>query len=182
MGLQNASNLKELYCYVCKGTGKMYLEHADGTLSEQTCTYCRGAKNSVWIKNRFDAKQLGYDLVKLGIAAYMIVLGLTFKLPVWARTSGAKWFHFVLIAILAVGLVWMYLHPSPSKRRQKRLAKGPNPLTTDREKLIAGAVVAGAVVKHEWQKHERKLDRIVAQQDQIIRNQPKPPPYWQPPR
>ena len=59
-----ADNLNDVPCNVCRGTGKTYLEHDDGSLSEQSCPYCKGAKNTVWVKERVRHGQgrVGEDL------------------------------------------------------------------------------------------------------------------------
>jgi hypothetical protein len=156
----------------------MYLEHQDGTLSEQTCTYCRGAKNSVWIRDRYQHHFDKLALIKAAIWFFGTFLFATMRMSsLWAASPGIKVAHFLMFIAWGIGLIWIYVNPHPSTKKRRQ----PNPLTTDREKLFAGAVAAEFAVKHAWEKHNQKLDRIASQQDQIIRQQ-QLPPRWEPPR
>jgi hypothetical protein len=176
-----ADNLDTVRCQVCRATGMLYQEHADGSLSEQVCPYCKGAKNSVWIKERFDDHFLKIDALKTLIWGYGAFLFWTDGYPVrslrmsfWTSSAGAKYFHFGLFLVLFAGLVWMYLNPSPKKRKKVR---GPNPLTTDKEKLLGAAVLGGALLKHE---HEHKQKNLEADLDRHIAQYGIPQPRQAP--
>lgn len=130
-------------CRVCNGTGKTYLEHPDGALSEEVCPYCHGRANSVWVRERGEAKVARTYLVKMGICFYGGLIA--WPIPIWTADTQLKVIHFVLWLVLFVGFAWIYVHPSPKKARRR----GPNPLTTDRERWAATGLAAGAFIKHD---------------------------------
>jgi hypothetical protein len=162
-----ASNLDEVNCQVCRGTGMIYEEHADGSLSEQVCPYCKGAKNSLWIKERFDNHFLKIDIAKMCIWFYGSFLGFSMTKPMlafWTASEGIKIIHFGMWLVLLVGLVWINRNPSPKKKKKTRRH---DPLTTDRERLMGAAVLGGALLKHEHEQKQKNmeadLDRHIAQ-------------------
>lgn len=147
MNLHLATNLDTLYCIVCRGTGTVFEEHADGSLSEQPCPYCHGSKNSTWVKDRYEHR-LGWTYaLKALICAYWAVVWLVID-PMGQ--------HNIMIPVTAwaigiVGGVWMWVHPSPSKRRQRKARRGPDPMTTDKERLLGAAVIGGALLYADLQ-------------------------------
>ena len=163
--------LKTEACGVCRGTGTTYLEHPDGSLSEEVCPYCHGAKNNVW---RFDA-EMGRNSRIVGLKGiiwgYSALYVLTWYGKVWRHDYTLKWVHAVLFLVAVVGLLWAYGHPAP-RRRPKR---PPNPLTTDQERLLGAAVIGGAMLKAHHDTRVRRqnaqLNQIAQQQAQILRNQ-----------
>ena len=150
MNIHNDPNLARMYCQVCNGTGAVYQEHADGTLSEHVCPYCQGARNSTWVRQKFDANASRTKVIKRCVWGYGIFIFLMLSpkhIP--GYIVALAWLVFL------IGLVWVWLHPSPSKRRQKRLRRGPDPMTTNKERLMGGAVLGGAVLKGAWEQQRR---------------------------
>jgi len=147
-------DLKDVPCEVCRGTGKTYLEHADGSLSEQVCPYCHGRKDTTWLAERYRARQDHKRLVKLGILAYLAFLLLTNGIHAWGLQAPSPYMFLAHVGAWLVGiagLVWWYTHPKakPGKARK------PNPLTTDQEKLFGAALMGGALLKADWKRHHR---------------------------
>ena len=76
-----------------------------------------------------------------------------------------KFAHFGLFLVLMIGFGWIFVHPKPRGRPRRK----PNPLTTDRERIMGGVVLGGALLK--------------AQHDQRVRQQqpnqgPSPNNWW----
>jgi hypothetical protein len=176
----------QVICYICRGTGKIYLEHADGSLSEQVCEFCGGAKNSAWIREGSDRRESVLEWKKIFLGLFSAAVLFSFSPVVhqqhfWTASPGIKIVHFVLLVLTAIALYWDFCHPSPKKYKKPR--RGPNPLTTDHEKLMAGVVVGGAVVKAELHRYHKQQQQHYNQQQQRPQLQqpqqlPKSPAQW----
>jgi hypothetical protein len=150
--LPTDAQLAGSYCQVCNGTGHTYLEHPDGTLSEEVCAYCHGRKNLTWWTEREMGYQSRIGGIKGMIWGYGALLVLTAHGSIWRHDYALKWVHFALFVVLLAGLVWVYVHPKPSKSTRR----GPNPLTTDRERFMGTAAVGGALFKAKWDTSRRR--------------------------
>ena len=151
-----ATNLDKVNCQVCRGTRKLYVEHPDGSLSEEVCTYCNGAGNSVWVKDHFVTEQSRAEWGKILIAAYFGFICWTetqghAMTTFWTASPGIKIVHFLLWVLIVPCFLWWRSHPKAKTRTRAR--RGPNPLTTDRERIMGGVVMGGAVLKAEYGKH-----------------------------
>src|SRR5215831_14851411 len=111
--------LKTDPCGVCRGTGHTYLEHADGSLSEEVCPYCHGAQNSTWRHDAWAGRNSRTAGIKVVIWSYLGLYLLSFGGHVWAHSAGFKLAHILLALPILVGLVWIWVHPGP-RRRPKR--------------------------------------------------------------
>jgi hypothetical protein len=158
-------DLKNVPCEICEGTGKTYLEHPDGSLSEQPCPYCQGRKDSTWLAERYRARQDHKQQMKVAICVYFGLLLLTNGIHAWGLQAPSPYMFLVHVGAWLVGfagLAWWYINPKKGNK-----ARRPHPLTTDREKLMGGALLGGVLLKHEWDVHERNveadLDRHIAQ-------------------
>jgi hypothetical protein len=137
--------LEALECQVCNGSGKTYLEHPDGSLSEEVCAYCHGSKDSMWWEEREMRHQGRIDARKTLVWFYVCLVGMTFSQSLWRHDAALKWVHAAVCLVAVVGLLWVFAHPKPSRKAPRQ----PNPLTTDREKLMGAGVVGAAWLKTE---------------------------------
>jgi hypothetical protein len=139
----------EMNCMVCRGRGTTYLEHADGSpASEEVCPYCHGRKVGTWVRERHEVRLNRTRTIKALIWSYGAALILTFTgqpfHAFWTSTMHIKVLHFLLFIVFVGGLVWIYEHPTRVKKARK-----PNPMTTNREKFMAGGLIGAAALKHE---------------------------------
>ena len=152
------ANWTDHRCPVCRGTGSTYLEHPDGSLAEQPCPYCKGRKDQTWVPEFHQARANRQTKTrhrgKLLIAAFLFLL--------W-ETRGwlggvSEMLSLLWIAMFIGGLVglgWWYAHPKPGSGKAAPPRK-PDPMTTPEEKLMGGALLGGAFLKHEWEQFRRR--------------------------
>lgn len=147
------TDLTTVPCNICRGSGKTYLEHTDGSLSEQPCPYCKGRKHSTWVQERTAQRRSAIGVGKVLISAYMVLLVVTNGLPFWSlapsANNGLFALHIVAWVVGLCGLVWWFTHPKPKPKKKA------NPLTTDRERLMGAAVMGGVLLKSEIQQHHQ---------------------------
>jgi hypothetical protein len=148
-------DLKTVPCEICQGTGTTYLEHEDGSLSEQPCPYCKGRKDSTWLAERHRARRDGQKLMKVGICAYFGFLLLTNGIHAWGLQAPSPYMFLVHVAFWLVGFVglaWWYITPKPRKKTPQQISR--ERFTSDKEKLFGAAYLGGALLKAEW--HHKK--------------------------
>lgn len=140
-------------CEVCRGTGKGYVEHPDGTLTEIVCQYCHGRKDSTWVEERFWANEHKEHLVKAGIVVWFVALVVTNGLPFWSLAgdggSGMFLLHTAAWFLGIGGLVWWFCTPAAKKAKTKPPRHAPG-FTEDQEKLAGAVFLGGALLKGKW--------------------------------
>jgi hypothetical protein len=137
----------ETPCNVCRGTGKTFLQHEDGSLSEDVCPYCHGRGDAVWVHEHRVERRTRLATAKGYIWGATGLYVLTIGWPLWRHSFGLKWVHGLMALAILVALVWVFMHPSGKPKR-----RGPNPLTSDRERWMGAAVMGGAMLKGQWQR------------------------------
>src|SRR5882672_7075018 len=142
-------------CEVCRGTGKSYVEHPDGTLTEVVCGYCKGRKDSTWVEERFWAREYTEGTVKGLIVCYFVALVITNGLPFWSLAGDGPPAMFVLHCLAwfvgIAGLVWWFCNPA-AKRKAKAAKHAPG-FTEPREQIMGAVLMGGALLKHEWDRN-----------------------------
>jgi hypothetical protein len=135
-------------CPVCTGSGTTYLEHDDGSLSQQPCPFCKGRKDAAWVAQaqrtraqQVMARRVAFRLPVLVI--YLIGLGvMAGRVPVG---------FLVFWGIGAVGIaMWVFSKPKPAKVRR------PDPMTTDHERLVSGVLLTGLALKAWEMEHQHR--------------------------
>lgn len=139
-------------CEVCRGTGKSYLEHPDGSLTEVVCGYCKGRKDSTWVKERFQKREHNKTTGKWLVAAYFAFLIFSNGWPFWSVSGDGPAVLFALHCLFWLGgfaaFTWVLV--SPKLNRKPRVRKHAPGFTEPREKLMGGAFVGGALLKGKW--------------------------------
>ena len=157
-------------CRICRGTGHTFLEHEDGSLSEQVCPYCKGRKDSTWVAERKDTREIKRLSVKAGICFYLVALIATNGLTFWnigntMANPDMIVLHIAVWLLFIVGCGWWYTHPEPSKKKAKAKRQHAPGFSDDKEAILGAIVVGGAVLKAEHTAHQKalnaKLDHII---------------------
>lgn len=159
-------------CEVCRGTGRSFIEDANGTLTEIECQYCHGRKDSTWVAERAQVRQVAERNhrwgLKAGILAYWGFLYLTRNWSWWhLGGNGPDLAQLVQVAFWLVGfaliVVW-FVNPAPAPPKTRR----PDHFTTDHERNVATAWMAGIALKGVYDRHRHQTEQRL---DQIIKNQ-----------
>lgn len=138
-------------CAVCRGTGKGYIEHPDGTLTEIACTYCHGRQDDTWVADHRRRSWNRLTKFKLGIGVYMALLVLTNGIPAWSVNGDGPPAAFVLHCLAwLIGLAGCYWWLINRKVKAPRPSKHAPGFTDDREVLMGGAFLGGALLKTKW--------------------------------
>jgi hypothetical protein len=152
---------------VCRGSGTTLLEHEGGGLSEKTCPYCKGRKTSTWVAEREKSRTGVEGWIKGGITFYLCMLIYSNGWNWWSVSGTGPPAAFVLHCLcwlVAIsGLIWWYLHPHPktarrrARKQQEKLARAHAPgFTSDQEKVMGAALIAGAAyMAHRRSHHPR---------------------------
>ena len=145
-------------CTICQGTGKAYVEHPDGTLTETECGYCKGTGNSAWVDQRVWSHQYTNHVAKVGIVAYLVLLLAPIVINFLSvSVDGPPWaFAMRCLAwgLGIFGLFWIYMNPKARKHR--RAPKHAPGFTEDRERLAGGAFLGGVLLKGKWDEAHKK--------------------------
>jgi hypothetical protein len=113
-------------CQVCRGTGKTYVEHEDGSLSEIECRYCKGRKDSTWVDERFWARQGHNRWKKAAVVVYFLLLLETNGLNFWSLSGdGPAWGFALHIAAWFVGFLGLYWWVGNTRARKHRKQASP---------------------------------------------------------
>lgn len=157
-------------CRVCGGKGYTFFEVGNGQPTQQrSCAYCGGSGTDQWVhaNHAKAARQHNRRAICWRVGAIVYVSGvlLTNALPAFSLdNSGVYWplIHLFIIWPLAIFAVCRLVITTPAWKRHKagKAANRGDGFTTNEERLLGGAFLAGSVLKFQHDQRVRQQQQF----------------------